>query len=130
MGHIKTSFGDKKEAKSLFQKLLFYYVLIEKPKIKGSRNVDLLRKLLFYDELNIMQRLYGRSYKVEIVDSKDLLAQLEASKSSIKDLFWDLLGEIKAFKYQITVKISLKKHKQNGNIEFAIVYFNSTTKTD
>ena len=87
MGYIKTSFGDKKEAKSLFQKLLFYYVLIEKPKIKGSRNVDLLRKLLFYDELNVMQRLYGRSYKVEIVDSKDLLAQLEASKSSIKDLF-------------------------------------------
>ena len=81
------SFWDKKEAKQLFQKLLFYYVIIEKPKIKGLRNVDLLLELPFYDELNIIQRWYARSYKVEIVDSKEPLAQLEASKSSIKDLF-------------------------------------------
>ena len=33
------------------------------------------------------------------------------------------------FKYQITVKILLKKYKPNGEIEFAPVYFNSTTKT-
>ena len=39
---------------------------------------------------------YARSYKVEIADSKDPLAQLEASKSSTKDLFKDLLDEIKA----------------------------------
>ena len=30
---------------------------------------------------------YVRSYKIEIIDSKDPLAQLEPSKSSIKDLF-------------------------------------------
>ena len=30
---------------------------------------------------------YARSYEVEIVDSKVPLAQLEASKSTIKDLF-------------------------------------------
>ena len=45
------------------------------------------------------------SYKVEIVDQKDLIVQLEASKSSIKDLFNDLLNEKKCFKYQITVKL-------------------------
>ena len=44
------------------------------------------------------------SYKVEIVDKKDLIVQLEASKSSIKDLFNDLLNETKGFKYEITVK--------------------------
>ena len=50
---------------------------------------------------------YARSYKVELMDSKDPLAQLEVSKSSIKDLFKDLLDEIKGFKYQIKVKTSL-----------------------
>ena len=49
------------------------------------------------------------SYKVEIVDKKDLIVQLEASKSSIKDLFNDLLNETKSFQYQITVKVLLKK---------------------
>ena len=69
------------------------------------------------------------SFKVEIVDKKDLIVQLEASKSSIKDLFNDLLNETKGFKYQITVKVLLKKYKPNDEIEFAPVYFNSSTKT-
>ena len=69
------------------------------------------------------------SYKVEIVERKDPIVQLEASKSSIKDLFNDLLNETKGFKYQITVKVLLKKYKLNGEIEFAPVYFNSVIKT-
>ena len=48
------------------------------------------------------------SYKVEIVDKKDVIVQLEASKSSIKDLFNDLLNERKGFKYEITVNVLLK----------------------
>ena len=68
------------------------------------------------------------SYKVEIVERKDLILQLEASKSSIKDLFSNLLNETKGFKYQITVKILLKNYKPNKEIEFAPVYFNSVTK--
>ena len=60
---------------------------------------------------------------------KDPLVQLEASKSSITDLFSDLLNETKGFKYQITVQVVLlKKYKPNGEIEFAPVYFNSVTK--
>ena len=55
--------------------------------------------------------------------------ELEASKSSIKDLFNDLLSETKGFKYQITVKVLLKKYKPNEEIEFTPVYFNSSTKT-
>ena len=69
------------------------------------------------------------SYKVEIVEKKDPIKQLEASKSSIKDLFSDLLNETKGFKYQITLKVMLKKYKPNGEIEFRPVYFNLTTKT-
>ena len=57
------------------------------------------------------------------------VVQLEASKSSIKDLFNDLLNETKGFKHQITVKVLLKKYKNNGEIEFLPVYFNSVTKS-
>ena len=74
-------------------------------------------------------RGYEMSCKAEIVEPKDPIFQLEASKSSIKDLFSNLLNETKGFKYQITVKVLLKKYKLNGEIEFAPVYFNSTTKT-
>ena len=41
----------------------------------------------------------------------------------------DLLNETKGFKYQITVKVLLKKYNLNGEIEFAPFYFNSVTKT-
>ena len=68
------------------------------------------------------------SYKVEIIERKVPIVQLEASKSSIKDLFSDLLNKTKGFKYQITVKVLLKRYKLNGEIEFASVYFNSVTK--
>ena len=76
-----------------------------------------------------MFRRYAKSYKVEIVEREDPIVQLEASKSSIKGLFSVLLNETKGFKYQITVKILLKKCKLNREIEFAPVYFNSETKT-
>ena len=48
------------------------------------------------------------SYKVEIIERKYPLVQLEANKSSIKDLFNNLLNETKNFKYMITVKFLLK----------------------
>ena len=35
------------------------------------------------------------SYKVALIEKKDLIKQLEASNSSIKDLFSDLLNEKK-----------------------------------
>ena len=69
------------------------------------------------------------SYKFEITEKKDPIEQFEASKSSIKDLFSELLNETKGFKYQITLKVMLKKYKTNGEVEFRPVYFNSTTKT-
>ena len=46
---------------------------------------------------------------------------------ALKDFFKDLSGEIKCFKYQITVKVLLSKHKENGSIISDPVYFNSAT---
>ena len=117
-----------------FKELPFLNVSIEKPKIKRLKNIDLLVELPFYDQLNIIKTDqtfsgYAASYKVEIVEKKDLIVQLEAITSITKDLFNDLLNETKGFKYQITVKVLLKKYKPNGEIEFTPVYFNSWTKT-
>ena len=69
------------------------------------------------------------SYKVEIIEKKDSIKQLETSKSSIKDFFSDIFNETKGFKYQRTIKVTLKKYKPNGEIEFTPVYFNSAKKT-
>ena len=85
----------------------FYNTFIERPEMKKLSNIKLLQELPFYDELNIVKNSnafsgYARSYKVDIVDKKDPLVQLEVSKSSIEDLLKDLLNEIKGFKYQIT----------------------------
>ena len=130
------------DRKKLFQILPFYNTFIEIPKIKKLSNVKLLQELPFYDELSIVKNSnafsgYARSYKVEIVDKKDPLVQLQTSKLSIEDLFKDLLNEIKGFKYQITVAILLSKLKvdrsieysPDRSIEYSPVYFNSTTKT-
>ena len=90
--------------------------------------------LPFYEELNVIKtnhafRGYAVSYKVEIIEKKDPIKRLEASKSSITNLFSDLLNETKGFKYQITLKLMLKIFKPNEEIEFRPVYFNSTAKT-
>ena len=106
-------------------------------KLKKISIVELLNELPFYDNLNIKEILkafkrYAKSFSIEIIDSKDYLIQLNASKSSIRDLFKDLLYEMKGFKYQITInyyQISLSKEKINGDNEYSSVYFNSITKT-
>ena len=69
------------------------------------------------------------SYKIEITEKKEPIKQLEASKSSIKDLFSDLLNKTKGFKCQITLKVMIKEYKPNAEIEFRPAYFNSTAKT-
>ena len=101
---------------SYFEEIAFYDTHIDKPKIKPLKNIVLLSKLPFYEELNVIKtdpafKGYPMSYKVELVEKKDPLIQLEASKSSIKDSFNDLLDETKGFKYQITLKGELKNKK-------------------
>ena len=122
------------DAVDYFKELPFYNKPFEKPKVKCLKDIDRLAELPFYEQLNLIKTDqtftgYAMSNKVEIIERKDPIVQLKASKSSIKDLFNDLLNETKGFKYQITVKVLLKKHKHNGEIEFAPVYFNSFTKT-
>ena len=99
-----------------FEEIAFYNTYIDKPKIKPLKNIVLLSELPFYEELNVIKtdlafKGYAVSYKVELVETKDPLIQLEASKSSIKDLFNELLDETKGFKYQITLKVELKNKK-------------------
>ena len=117
-----------------FKELPFYNKSIEKPtKIKRLKNIDILAELPFYRQLSIIKTdqafsSYAMSCKVEIIKKKDPILQIEARKSSTRDLLTNLLNETKGFKYQITVQILLKKYKPNGEIEFAPVYFNSLRK--
>ena len=104
------------EVVEYFKELPFYDKYIEKQMIKHLKNIDLLSELPFYKEWNIIKtdyacRGYAISYKVELIEKKDPIEQLEASKSSIKDFFSDLLHETKGFKYQITLNVHFKKCK-------------------
>ena len=91
------------EVVDYFRELPFYNKHIEKPKFKRLKNIDFFSELPFYEELNVIKtnhaiRGYATSYKVEIIEKKDPIKQLEASKLSIKDLFSNLLNETKDFK--------------------------------
>ena len=117
------------DALNYFKELPFYDKPIKEPKVKRVKNIDWLIELPFYEQLSVIKTVkafsgYAVSYKVEIVERKDLIVQLEASKLNIKNLFSDVLNETKGFKYQITVKVLLKKWKLNGEIEYALLYFN------
>ena len=103
-----------------FKELPFYNKHIEKTKIKRLKHLDLLSELPFYEELNVIKtnhafRRNAISYKVQLVEKKDPIKQLEAIKSSIKDLFSDLqtlrlvLNKTRGFKYKIILKVMLKK---------------------
>ena len=122
------------DAVDYFKELPFYNKPIKKPKVKRLKDIDQLIELPFYEQLDVIKTDeafsgYAMSYKVQIVERKDPIVQLKASKSSIKNLFNDILNETKGFKYQITVKALLEKYKSDGEIEFRPVYFNSKIKT-
>ena len=100
------------EVINCFKELSFCNKLIEKP-VKRLKNIDPLVELPFYEQLSVIKTYqafkgYAMSYKVQIIEKKDPILQLEASKLSIKNLFSDLLNELKGFKYQITVEVLLK----------------------
>ena len=79
-----------------FKELPFYNKHIE----KHLQNIELLSELPFYEEMKVMKtnnafRGYPMSYKGKVIEKKDPIKQLEASKSSIKDLFSHLLNKTK-----------------------------------
>ena len=76
--------------------------------------MQLLKELPFYDELSIIKNNtafsgYAQSYKIETVDKTNVVIQVKASEIVIKELFKDLLIELKWFKYQITLAVLLSK---------------------
>ena len=122
------------DANKIFRDLPFYDIYIEKPKVKKLNNVQLLKELPLYEELSIIKNKaafsgYGQSYEIEIVDKRDVVVQLKTSEIVIKELFKDLLIELKGFKYRITLAVLLSKMKNSGEIEYSPVYFDSLAKT-
>ena len=96
-----------------FKELPFYNEHIKKPRLKRLKSTNLLSELPFHEELNVIKtnhafRGYAINYKVEIIEKKDPIKQLEASKSNVKDMSNDLFNETQGFKYQITLKVMLK----------------------
>ena len=74
------------DAVDYFKELPFYNKPIKKPKVKRLKNIDRLIELPFYEQLNVIKTDqafsgYAMSYKVEIVERKNPIVQLEASKS-------------------------------------------------
>ena len=84
--------------KKLLQEQPFYKQPIQKPLIKRLSNQELLPELPFYDDINISRneralRGYAETYKVEIINNRNLSDSLSVSKISIKNLFDELLRE-------------------------------------
>ena len=92
----------------------------------------MLSEAPFYEELNIIKtnhafRGYAKNYKVQLVEKKDPLMQLEASKLSAKGLLKHRLDETKGFKYQIILKVESKNISQRK--KFNLLQFISIQQT-
>ena len=92
----------------------------------------MLSEAPFYEELNIIKtnhafRGYAKNYKVQLVEKKDPLMQLEASKLSTKGLLKHRLDETKGFKYQIILKVESKNISQRK--KFNLLQFISIQQT-
>ena len=120
--------------KKLLQEQPFYKQPIKKSCIKKLSNQELLHELPFYDDINISKnertfRGYAETYKVEIINNRNLSDLLSVIKNSIKNLFDELLREKRGFKYIISVKITLKKRINDNEFNLKTIYFNSPIKT-
>ena len=100
-----------------FKKLPLYNKPIEKP-IKRLKNIDLLVELPFHEQLSVIKtdqafKGYAISYKVEIIEKKDQILQLQQSKkvlykkvkNEISDSSKNIFQEAKGFTYQITPEV-------------------------
>ena len=106
-----------------FKELPFYNKPIKKTKVKCLKDIDQLIELPFHEQLDVIKTDeafsgYAMSYKVQVVEIKDPIVQLKASKLSIKNLFNDILNETKGFKYQVTVKALLKNTSSTEKLNF------------
>ena len=93
-----------------------------------------MRELPFYDDINISNnertfRGYAKTYRVEVINDRNLSDLLSVIKNSVKNLFDELLREKRSFKYIISVKITLKKRINDNEFNLKTLYFNSLIKT-
>ena len=81
--------------------------------------------LPFYDVRILRKRRafknYAETYEVETIDNKSLSGLLFLSKSSIKNIFNDLLREKRGFKYILGTKIILKKRIRDNETRYSTV---------
>ena len=123
--------------KQVLRILPFYNVLIDFVKSDAAKrfnNVKFMSELPFYKDLSVEEiseaiERYAKSYRVEIIDKKDPMIQLYLSKRCIIKLFGELLSEMKVFKYQVTLFVTLKRSKLDVTVDYAAVYLNSFVKT-
>ena len=83
-------------SKNLLYEQPFYKQPVKKPRIKKSSNQELLRELPFYDDFNISKnertfRGYVKTYKVELINNRNLSDLLSVIENSIKNLFDEFL---------------------------------------
>ena len=86
----------------VFKMLPFYNYFIDVPKIRKLSNIRLLIELPSYHELSIVKNKtafsgYAQSYKIEVVDKKDLIIQSKSSEISIENLFTDFISRNERF---------------------------------
>ena len=85
-----------------------------------------MQVLPFYDDVRILRKRrafknYAETYEVETIDNKSLSGLLFLSKSSIKNIFNDLLREKRGFKYIVETKIILKKRIRDNETRYSTV---------
>ena len=97
---------------------------------------QILRNILpLYDSVGISKRErafknYAETYEVEVVDRISLSDSLFLAKSSIIDLFSDLLEEKRGFKYVLLATITLKRWNNAINrYDIETIYINSEAVT-
>ena len=118
----------------LSKELPFFPKRSKRPK-RLTKYQALKNILPFYDSVSISRiqhafRNYAETYDVEVVDRISLSDSLFLAKSSIIDLFKDLLKEKRGFKYILSVKVTLKRwNNETNTYDIDIIFRNSDTIT-
>ena len=90
-------------------------------RLKRLTKHQILENILpFYDSVGILRREHAhrycaKTYIVEVIDNKNLDDSIFLSKSSINNLFRDLLREKRGFKYNLLSIITLKRWNNEIN---------------
>ena len=117
----------------LSKKLPFFPRKSKRPK-RLTKHQILKNILPFYDSVGISRkqhafRNYAETYDVEVVDRISLSDSLFLAKSSIIDLFKDLLKEKRGFKYILSVRVTLKRwNNETNTFDIDTIFRNSDQK--